>query len=140
MLKGIDPVLTGAALKALDEMGHGDTLALVDRNYPAHSSTRPVIHLGDIGVERAARAILSVFPLDTFIDAPLSRMLSDDNDPDHDTHDAVLRVATAAHGSPLRYGLVPRHDFYAHARECQAIFQCLEDAPYSCFFLTKGVV
>ena len=140
MLKGIDPVLTGIALKALDDMGHGDTLALVDRNYPAHSSTRPVIHLGDIGSARAATALLSLMPLDTFIETPLSRMLADDNAPANDVHDAVLRVATAAHGKPLKYGLVPRPDFYARARECQVIFQCLEDAPYSCFLMTKGVV
>jgi L-fucose mutarotase len=140
MLKGIDPLLTGDALKALQDMGHGDTLALVDSNYPAHSSGRPVIHLGEVSAERAARAILSVFPLDTFIDQPLARMLADNNDPAHDVHDAVRQVAEKEWGSPLVYNLVARPDFYTQAQRCSVIFHTLEDAPYSCFFMTKGVV
>ena len=63
MLKGIDPVLSGELLRVLDEMGHGDQLALVDRNYPAAASGRPVIRLGEVTVARALTAILSVFPL-----------------------------------------------------------------------------
>ncbi|MET0991407.1 MAG: RbsD/FucU domain-containing protein, partial [Lacisediminihabitans sp.] len=74
MLKGIDPLLSGALLKTLDEMGHGDQLLLVDRNYPAASTGRPVIRLGEVGVVRAMSAILSVFPLDEFVKHPLERM------------------------------------------------------------------
>lgn len=140
MLKGIDPVLTGEALHALNDMGHGDIYALVDRNYPAHSSGQLVIHLGDIGAERAIRAILSVVPLDTFVSNPLERMVSDSQDPEHEVHDAVMRVAQDAHGSPLTFGLIARTDFYSQARNSQVIFQCLETTPYSCFILTKGVV
>ena len=68
MLKGIDPVLSGELLKILDEMGHGDQLLLVDRNYPAAASGKPVVRLGEITVTRAAEAILGVLPLDRFID------------------------------------------------------------------------
>ena len=140
MLKGIDPVLIGTLLKELDEMGHGDLVALVDRNYPATSSGRPVVHLGEIGVVRATEAILSVFPLDTFISNPLGRMESDDQDPATDIHAEVLRVARAHHPLPLDYRLIPRSDFYTSARDCYLIIQCLETAPYSCFLLQKGVV
>ena len=140
MLKGIDPLLTGDALKALKDMGHGDRLALVDSNYPSHSSRRPVIQLGEVSAERAAKAILSVFPLDTFIDQPLARMLADNGDPAHDVHDAVRLVAEKEFGAPLTYELVARPDFYTQAKDCEVIFQCLETAPYSCFFMTKGVV
>ena len=38
VLKGIDPLLNGDLLKILDEMGHGDRLLVVDRNYPAFSA------------------------------------------------------------------------------------------------------
>ena len=79
MLKGIDPLLSGELLNVLDTMGHADQLALVDRNFPAASSGRPVIHLGEVGVVRALEAILSVFPLDSFVERPLERMeVSDD--------------------------------------------------------------
>ena len=71
MLKGVDPLLNGELLKILDEMGHGDQLLLVDRNYPAAAAGRPVVRLGEVGVERAVAAILSVFPLDSFVAHPL---------------------------------------------------------------------
>ena len=140
MLKNIDPVLTGSLLKALDELGHGEKIAIVDRNYPSYASGAPVIHLGEIGIARAAQAIFSVFPLDTFIDAPLSRMQSDDKLPATETHDAVLRIASESHPSPLEFGLIPRLDFYTHAKECALVVQCLETAPYSCFIAQKGTV
>lgn len=66
MLIGIDSVLRGELLKALDEMGHGERFALVDQNFPAYGVGAPVVDLGEISASRAARAILSVFPLDLF--------------------------------------------------------------------------
>lgn len=140
MLKGVDPILTGALLKALDEMGHGDTLALVDRNYPSYSAGLPVVHLGEISIVRAAEAIFSVFPLDTFIAAPLSRMQADDGSAATTTHELVWKAASKNHPLPLPEGLIARPDFYQLARECSVIVQCLETAPYSCFILHKGVV
>ena len=141
MLKGIDPVLTGELLKVLDEMGHGDRLLLVDRNYPAVASGKPVVHLGDITQTRAAEAILSVFPLDTFVDAPLERMEVDD-DPSivAPVQDEVLAVARANHEKPLEYGIVPRLEFYERAKEVFAVVKTLESRPYGCFILQKGVV
>ncbi len=140
MLKNIDPLLTGSLLKALDEMGHGDTLALVDRNYPGVSSGVPVIHLGEVGVTRAAQAILSVFPLDNFVEQPLSKMQPDGEGQHHGSHQTILDVASSAHGETLHFELVPRHDFYQQATQCSLIVQCLETEPYSCFILQKGVV
>ena len=140
MLKHIDPVLSGVLLKALDEMGHGEKLALVDRNYPSRPSGAPVIHLGEIGIVRAATALFSVFPLDTFISHPLARMQADDQSPAHDTHLGVLEAASAEHPHPLEFEVIERPKFYEAAKECSLIVQCLEQAPYSCFIAQKGVV
>ncbi len=141
MLKGIDPVLSGELLKVLDEMGHGDRLALVDRNYPAYSSGRPVISLGQIPQRRAAEAILSVFPLDSFVGQPLERMEAD-GDPTKITavHEEVLVVAQRHHDEPLEYRVVPRFQFYERARTAFAVVRTLESRPYGCFLLQKGVV
>lgn len=141
MLKGIDPVLTGDLLRILDDMGHGDQLLLVDRNYPAAAGGRPVVRLGEIGVERAARAILSVFPLDTFVPFPLERM-EVDNDATivGPIQQKVLDVAREHHNGPLEFGVVPRFDFYERAREAFAVVHTLEAEPYGCFILTKGVI
>jgi L-fucose mutarotase len=141
MLKGIDPLLSGALLALLDEMGHGDQLALVDRNYPAASSGRPVVRMGPVSVTRAAEAILGVFPLDSFVAHPLERMeIDDDPIPTSAAQDEVLAVARRTHPGDLEYGVIPRLDFYRRARECSAVVHTLDDRPWGCFILTKGVV
>ncbi|GAA0251709.1 RbsD/FucU family protein [Cryptosporangium japonicum] len=141
MLKGIDPLLNGDLLKILDEMGHGDQLLLADRNYPAFSAGRPVVRLGECGTLRALDAILSVFPLDAFVEHPLERMeVKDDPALTTPLQDRVLAVAAAGHPADLEYGVVPRHDFYRRAQSAYAIVHTLESEPYSCFILHKGVV
>jgi L-fucose mutarotase len=141
VLKGVDPLLNGELLKILDEMGHGDQLLVVDRNYPAFSAGRPVVRLGECGVERAIAAILTVFPLDAFVEHPLERMeVKDDPSLTTPEQDRVLETARSAHPKPLEYGVVPRLDFYRRAADVHAVVHTLESAPYSCFILQKGVV
>jgi L-fucose mutarotase len=141
MLKGIDPLLTGDLLRALDQMGHGDKLVIADRNFPAYSSGPEVIHCDATSVTAVLDAILTVFPLDTFVDFPLERM-GPDADPTqvNDTQSAVLELARL-HGWPeLEFGAIPRTEFYDRASEGMLIVQCMEAAPYCDFILTKGVV
>ena len=141
MLKGVDPLLSGNLLKVLDEMGHGDQLLLVDRNYPAAASGKPVIRLGEAGILRAAQAILSVFPLDTFIAHPLERM-EVDGDPAKttSTQDALLELARASECRDLDYGIIPRLSFYERAKAAYAVVHTLDAQPYGCFILHKGVI
>jgi L-fucose mutarotase len=141
VLKGIDPLLSGALLNILDDMGHGDQLLVVDRNYPAAASGKPVIRLGQVGVVRAVEAILTVFPLDGYVERPLERM-EVEGDPATLTSNqsAVLRVATLAEGREFEFGVIPRLEFYARARDVFAIVHTLEAQPYGCFILQKGVV
>jgi L-fucose mutarotase len=141
MLKGVDPLLSGDLLKILDDMGHGDRLLLVDRNYPASASGKPVVRLGEVSIIRAATAILSVLPLDSFIDHPLERMeVEDDPSKTTPTQDELLMLASAAEGRALDYGVVPRLDFYERAREAYAVVHTLDAVPYGCFILHKGVI
>lgn len=141
MLKGIDPLLNGDLLKILDDMGHGDQLLLVDRNYPAAASGKPVIRLGEVGVLRAASAILSVLPLDSFIDHPLERMeVEDDSIKTTSLQNDLLALARASEDRKLEYGVVPRLEFYQRAKDVYAVVHTLEDQPYGCFILHKGVI
>ena len=141
MLKGVDPLLSGDLLKILDDMGHGDQLLLVDRNYPAAASGKPVVRLGEVTVLRAAQAILSVFPLDSFLEHPLERMEVED-DPAKTTPVQVemLALASAAEGRQLECGVVPRLDFYGRAKGVYAVVHTLDSVPYGCFILHKGVI
>src|SRR5918996_6569715 len=79
MLKNIDPLLNADVLYALRAMGHGDALILCDANFPADSVARQTVlgrllRIDGVDAARAARAILSVFPLDTFVDHAVHRM------------------------------------------------------------------
>lgn len=141
MLKGIDPLLSGDLLKILDDMGHGDQLLLVDRNYPAAASGKPVIRLGEVGIRRAVKAILSVYPLDSFMEHPLERMEVED-DPLKTTslQDDVLSLAIETEERELEFGVIPRLDFYQRAKGAYAVVHTLEDQPYGCFILHKGVI
>ena len=79
MLKLIDPGLNADVLHALKSMGHGDELVLCDTNFPADSVARHTVlgrllHLDNVSAARAAKAILSLMPLDNFVDQPALRM------------------------------------------------------------------
>lgn len=141
MLKGVDPLLSGDLLRILDDMGHGDQLLLVDRNYPAAASGKPVIRLGEASILRAAQAILSVFPLDSFIAHPLERMeVDDDPAKTTSTQDALLELARASEGRDLDFGVIPRLSFYDRAKAAYAVVHTLDAQPYGCFILHKGVI
>ncbi len=141
MLKGIDPLLSGDLLKLLDDMGHGDQLVIADRNFPAYATGRPVIRLGEVTITRAVRAVLSVFPLDTFVPHPLERMIVADDPALTTTRgEEILDAAIAAEGRTLEWGLIPRFEFYTRAANAYAVIHTLETEGYNDFILTKGVV
>ena len=74
MLRGIDPILGPDLLHALRAMGHGDEIAIVDANYPAESNATRLVRIDAADAVRVADAILSVMPLDTFVDCAAFRM------------------------------------------------------------------
>ena len=45
MLKGIDPLLGPDLLRILRAMGHGDEIAIVDGNYPAHTDAQRLVRM-----------------------------------------------------------------------------------------------
>ena len=80
MLKSLNPLLTPELLMNLAEMGHGDVIAIVDRNYPAYTRGGNVIELPGVGVESAIESVLSVMPLESFSEPAVVHMLTDDGD------------------------------------------------------------
>ena len=55
-------------------MGHGDDIALVDVNYPAHSCATRLVRTDGVSATGALEAIMSVFPLDSYVDFPVNTM------------------------------------------------------------------
>lgn len=76
MLKGINPMLSPELLKTLCEMGHSDTIVIADGNFPAETMGKngKVIRMDGHGVPEILEAILEVFPLDQYIEKPVSLM------------------------------------------------------------------
>lgn len=141
MLKDIDPILTGELLLILDRMGHGDLLGLVDRNFPAYRYEAPVVDMRGSDTNTAARAILSVLPLDSFVPAPVRRMEIDGKPGEMHTVSAMLQdLASAVEGRAITLQGVERFEFYRQAERATAFVQTGETVGYSCYLLQKGVV
>jgi L-fucose mutarotase len=141
VLKGLDPLLGAELLYALASMGHGDELAVVDRNYPAASTARLLIRVDAADTVVAVRAILSVMPLDTFIPDPITRMeVVGDPATLPDVQAEVLKCATAAEGRQVGFGSLERFEFYERSRNAFATVMTGEVRPYGCILLVKGVV
>ena len=140
MLRGIDPLLRGELLHRLADMGHGEQLALVDRNFASYRYGAPVVDLGEVGAVRAAQAICSVFPLDQFTERPSARMAYDD-DPHqtNDAHEGVLAVVREQIPGTT-FDVLDRPAFYSQMTDVSLIVRTLETAPYACFILQKGVI
>ncbi len=141
MLKKISPLLTPELLATLAEMGHGDRLAIVDRNYPSTSSASRVHHLPGADTAATAKAVLELFPVDTF-DAPAAYRIVPPGQLESwfDSHREFQAELNAAEGREVEIAAVERLDFYALARTAYAIVQTGEPRGYSCFVLVKGVL
>jgi len=141
VLKNIHPILSADLLAVLQRMGHGDVLAIVDRNYPAESTARRLVTLPGTTMNDVAEAILSVLPVDTFVEPAAWRMGPVD-DPARvlEVHEDFQRIIDAAEGRPVTIAPLERFEFYRQAAEAFAVVATSEDRPYGCFLLVKGVV
>jgi L-fucose mutarotase len=146
MLKGIDPVLSADLLWLLAAMGHGDDLALVDANHPAETIARAttsgrLIRLPGLTMGRAARAILSVLPIDDFEPAPVRSMqVVGDPDAVPAVQQEVQHELDRALGASLPVVGIERFAFYEAAKAAFAVVQVGDPRPYGCFLFRKGVI
>ncbi len=145
MLKSIDPILNADVLYALRGMGHGDELVICDTNFPADSVARQTV-LGrllriDGNAPRAARAILSVMPLDAFVDKPARRMEVVGKPNEIPAIQAeVQKEVDAAEGRSWPMGSIERMAFYEVAKKAYCVIQTGERRFYGCFVFKKGVI
>jgi L-fucose mutarotase len=146
MLKGIDQRLSADILHVLMRMGHGDDLVICDVNHPAATIAAATTHgrlidMAGCDIPTAARAILTLMPLDTFVPTPITRM-EVVGDP-YAIPNVVKRlqaVADAAEGRRIAMLALDRFAFYDAAKRAFAIIRTADSGPYGCFILKKGVV
>ena len=140
MLKGVNPLLTPDLLFLLAEAGHGDVVAVVDRNFPAHSQGVPVVDLPGATVTDALGAICTLLPVDVhFQPTPVRHMLTADGSPGPAVDD-VRAVLAAAEGHDVGMEGLERFAFYEAASHAHVIVQTSETRPYACFLVAKGVI
>lgn len=145
MLKGIDPIINADLIHALMLMGHGDQLVLCDINHPAQTIARQTTygHLIDVsgcGLERAAEAVLRLFPLDTFVEAPVKRMqVVGDPQGQAPIFATMQTVIDRSEGRPVLIEPLERFAFYEAAKKSFAIVRTSDPGPYGCFIFSKGV-
>lgn len=144
MLKGIPHVLSPELLKVLCEMGHSDRIVIADGNFPAESMGKDavVIRMDGHGVPELLEAVLQVFPLDTYVECPVSLMAVMPGDPVEtpiwDVYKALVAKADSRRGGAVQY--IERFAFYEQAKTAYAIIATSEQALYANVMLQKGVV
>lgn len=146
MLKKISPLLNADVLHALRAMGHGDDLIICDTNFPADSVARQtrlgtLLRIDNVTSARAAEAVLSLYPLDSFVDDAAARMeiIGKPNEIPP-VQSEVQKVIDAAEGKSWPMMSIERYAFYERAKKAYCVIQTGERRFYGCFAFRKGVV
>ncbi|MBL4890817.1 MAG: RbsD/FucU family protein [Rhizobiaceae bacterium] len=146
MLKNIDPLLSADLLFALRSMGHGDDIIIGDANFPGDAIAREtivggVIRTDNVSTAEVVKAILSVMPLDNFVDDAAGRMqlvhAADEIPP---VQQEVQAEIDAAVKDAPKLLAIERFAFYERAKQAYCVIQTGERRPYGCIALRKGVV
>ena len=146
MLKGIHPLLNADVLHALRAMGHGDDLIISDTNFPSDSVARQtrlgrLLRIDNTTAAQAVEAVLSVMPLDSFVEDSAARMeivgAPDEVPP---VQREVQQKIDAAEGKSWPMMSIERFAFYDRAKQAYCVIQTGERRFYGCFAFRKGVI
>src|SRR4029077_5758661 len=141
MLKNIDPLLSPELLSTLRAMGHGDELAIVDANFPAVSSGRPVIRADSAQATDIAAAVLSLMPLDEFVPCAAFHMQVVDDPAGQMPIFDEFRLLLRKHEPKMaRLEGIERFAFYERVKRCFAVVATGERRLYGNLILKKGIV
>ena len=139
MLKNIPSIISPELLKILMEMGHGDEIVIGDGNFPAASIAQRLVRLDGHGVPEILDAVLSLMPLDTYVDAPVALMdkgSDGETPPIWNEYEQIVKK----HEGSREFELVERFSFYDRAKKAYAVIATGETAIYANIILKKGVV
>ena len=146
MLRNFDNRLNADVIRALRAMGHGDDLVISDTNFPSDSVARQtvigkVLRMDNLTAAEAAEAILSVMPLDSFVDHPAKRMeIMGKPNEIPPVQAEVQKAIDKAEGKSWPMGQVERFAFYERAKKAYCVIVTGETRFYGCFIFKKGVI
>ena len=144
MLIGINSLLNAEVLYVLRSMGHGDDLIIADTNFPSDSVARQTVYGKvlriDANAAEVVRAVLSIYPIDTFVDDAAARMevVGEPKTILPVMEEVQTEVNLAA--GPDEMMSIERYAFYERSKQAYAVIQTGERRFYGCFALRKGVV
>ncbi len=140
MLKGISPLISPALLEILARMGHGDEIVLADAHFPGESFNARVIRADGLRIPDLLEAILPLFELDSYVDAPLLMMAPVEGDLiDPSVESAYLNSIRKTNPSINGINRLERFAFYERTRSAFAVVMTGETAKYGNIILKKGV-
>ena len=145
MLKGIPSIITPEFLKILDEMGHGDVLVIGDANFPATSIAKAGkevnIRCDGYGASAILDAVLSLIPLDTFVEKPVTimdkmNMHKDLDCPIWREFSSIVEKYDDRGKDAIQF--IDRFSFYEESKKAYAVVSTGEKALYACIMIQKG--
>ena len=139
MLKGISKIISPDLLKVLAQMGHGDEIVFSDGNFPGESIGRIVLRSDACGVPEMLKAVLPLFPLDTY-DNNVYLMDKTETDKDLDIPIWEEYKQITSEYTDKEPVFLERFEFYERARKAYAVVVTGEGAIYANVILKKGVV
>ncbi len=144
MLKGINPLLNADVLHVLRAMGHGDDLIIADTNFPSDSVARQTVYGRLLRIDASAadvvQAVLSVMPIDEFVDDAAARMEVVDEPKTILPVMGEVQDKVSAVNGPNPMLSIERFAFYDRAKKAYAVVQTGERRFYGCFAFRKGVI
>lgn len=143
MLKGVPKIIPPELLKILAEMGHTDELTIGDGNFPGHSYGKKVIRMDGHGVPEILEAILTLMPLDSYVEKPVALMSvvpgDDAETPIWETYKSI--VAKHDPRGDACFEEMDKWDFYRRTKEkSTVVVMSGETAIYANLILKKGVI
>jgi len=144
VLKNIPAIISPELLKVLCEMGHSDRIVLADANFPAESMGKNAIVIRCDGhkMPELLEAVLTLFPLDSYVKSPVMLMEVMPGDNAETPIWEVYKQIIARHDSrgAEAIGTTERFAFYEEAKKAYAIIATGEKALYANIMLQKGVI
>ena len=141
MLINVNPLISPEILQLIRSMGHGDKFVLSDANFPSYSHANKLYRMDGLNIPQAAEALLTHFPLDSFIPHPVERMEIDGKtDEVNEVHQDLIDTVKKVSGDNWVVGSVERQKFYVEAKKAMAVITTSDTRPYGCFMFTKGVL
>jgi len=124
-------------------MGHSDKIVIADGNFPAESigKNAKVIRMDGHGACEVLEAVLKLFPLDTYVEKPVSLMqVTPGDNVETPIWDEYAKIIKDVQGKENVMGEIERFAFYEEAKKAYAIIATGESALYANIMLQKGVV